>query len=129
MQGRRACAQDGEVYHTVIQAFFCLAQKKAFDLSGGITVAKRIGVIGIVINEPKLVVDKVNAIISQYGQLVVGRMGIPRHDDNVGVIALIIEGTTDEVGALTGKLGNLPGVTVKSALTAKTITQEDKRHD
>ena len=50
---------------------------------------------------------------------------IPRHEANVGVIALIIEGTTDEVGALTGKLGNLAGVTVKSALTAKT-TQEEK---
>ncbi|HWQ62531.1 MAG TPA: CopG family transcriptional regulator, partial [Negativicutes bacterium] len=44
----------------------------------------------------------------------------------VGVIALIIEGTTDEVGALTGKLGNLPGVTVKSALTTQSLEEEKK---
>ena len=89
---------------------------------------KRIGVVGIVIDEPKHVVDKINTIISSYSHIVIGRMGIPRHDANVGVIALIIEGTTDEVGAMTGKLGNIPGVTVKSALTAKK-TQEEIIHD
>lgn len=82
-------------------------------------MAKRIGVIGIVVENPQNIVDKVNKIISGYRNIVIGRMGIPRPEDEVGVIALIIEGTTDEVGALTGKLGNLPGVTVKSALTAK----------
>lgn len=82
-------------------------------------MSKRIGVIGIVIDNPKQIGDKVNAFISQYGHLVIGRMGIPKPEENTGVIALIIEGTTDEIGALTGKLGNLPGVTVKSALTAK----------
>jgi putative iron-only hydrogenase system regulator len=89
---------------------------------------KRIGVVGIVIDEPKHVVEKINAVISSYSHMIIGRMGIPRHDANVSVIALIIEGTTDEVGAMTGKLGNLPGVTVKSALTTKTI-QEEIIHD
>jgi len=88
---------------------------------------KRIGVIGIVIDNPKQVTEKVNAIISSYGHMVIGRMGIPRQDANVGVIALIIEGTTDEIGALTGRLGNTPGVTVKSALTGKTI--QEAKHD
>ena len=87
-------------------------------------MSKRIGVIGIVIEDPKRVTDRVNAVISNYGNIVIGRMGVPRHDAKVGVIALIIEGTTDQVGALTGKLGNIPGITVKSALTAKSI-QED----
>ena len=81
---------------------------------------KRLGVIGIVIDDPKKNVDKVNNIISEFRQLVIGRMGIPRHEEHVGVIALIIEGTTDQIGALTGKLGNFPGVTVKSALTSRT---------
>ncbi len=91
-------------------------------------MGKRIGVIGIVIDDPKQVTDRVNAVISNYGSIVIGRMGVPRHDANVGVIALIIEGSTDEIGALTGKLGNIPGVTVKSALTAKTI-QKEAQHD
>ncbi len=82
-------------------------------------MSKRIGVIGIVIEKPETIVEKVNTIISSYRHIIVGRMGIPRSEECVAVIALIIEGNTDEVGALTGKLGNLPGVTVKSALTAK----------
>ena len=80
---------------------------------------KRIGVIGIVIDQHQAVVAQVNTIISAYSGMIIGRMGIPRPEDNTGVIALIVEGTTDEVGAFTGKLGNLPGVTVKSALTAR----------
>lgn len=87
-------------------------------------MAKRIGVVGIVIEEPRNVSDRVNAIIGAHAHMVMGRMGIPRPEDHVGVIALIIEGTTDEVGSLTGKLGSLPGVTVKSALTAKEISEK-----
>jgi len=82
-------------------------------------VSKRIGVIGIVLNNPHAVADKVNSIISGYGQIIIGRMGIPKQEENVGLIALLIEGSTDEVGALTGKLGNIPGVIVKSALTSR----------
>ncbi len=89
-------------------------------------MAKRIGVIGIVIHDPKNVSEKVNTAISAYSHIVIGRMGIPRPEANVGVIALIIEGTTDEVGALTGKLGNLSGVTVKSALTTQSLEEEKK---
>lgn len=86
-------------------------------------MAKRIGVIGIVIHDPRQVAERVNTLLSSYGHIIIGRMGIPKHEANVGVIALIIEGSTDEVGALTGKLGSISGVTVKSALTAQS-TQE-----
>lgn len=85
---------------------------------------KRIGTVGIVINEPKVIADKVNLVIGHYSHLIIGRMGIPKHEENVGIIALIVEGSTDDIGALTGKLGNLPGVIVKSALTAKQTTNK-----
>ena len=80
---------------------------------------KRIGVVGIVVESPETIAGKVNQLISQYRHLIVGRMGIPHHGTASGVIALIVEGSTDDVGAFTGRLGNLPGVIVKSALTAK----------
>lgn len=89
-------------------------------------MSKRIGVVGIIIEDPKNAAQRVNTILSQYGHLITGRMGIPNRKENVGVIALIIEGNTDELGALTGKIGNLPGVTVKTALTAKTIDKGDE---
>lgn len=89
---------------------------------------KRIGVIGIVIEDPKNHSDRVNSIISEHGKIVIGRMGIPRPELHVGAVALLIEGTTDDIGSLTGKLGNIPGVTVKSALTTKALGKENE-HD
>ena len=77
---------------------------------------KRIGFIGIIV-EDVLVVPQMNQLLSQYSYLIVGRMGVPHHGA-VNVVVVIIEGNNDEIGALTGKLGNLPGVQVKSALTA-----------
>lgn len=89
---------------------------------------KRIGVIGIVIEDPAHHSDRVNTIISEHGHIVIGRLGIPKPEFHAGVVALIIEGTTDDIGSLTGKLGNIPGVTVKSALTAKALRKEND-HD
>ncbi|HAG06985.1 MAG: Uncharacterized protein XD69_0700 [Clostridia bacterium 62_21] len=79
----------------------------------------RIGVIGIVVKERRKMAPKVNEILSMHADIIVGRMGIPYREKNLSVIALIVDGTTDAVGALTGKLGALPGVTVKSALTRR----------
>ncbi|MBC7345571.1 MAG: CopG family transcriptional regulator, partial [Clostridia bacterium] len=62
---------------------------------------------------------RVNQILSDHGEIIVGRMGIPYRERNVAVIALIVDGTTDDIGSLTGKLGNLPGVQVRAALTSK----------
>lgn len=77
---------------------------------------RRIGVVGIVIENTE-VIGKVNSILHDYAEIIVGRMGVPYRQRKVRVISLIIEGTTDEIGALTGKIGNLPGVSVKSALS------------
>lgn len=80
---------------------------------------RRLGVVGIVVTERENVAARLNAILSEYGNIIVGRMGVPYHERQVSVIALIVDGTTDQIGALTGKLGSLPGVSVKSALTPK----------
>lgn len=78
----------------------------------------RIGVIGIVI-EDIAQVNKINDILHHHSNCIIGRMGIPYKEKNVNVISIIVDGTTDEIGSLTGKLGNLPNTTVKSALTKK----------
>lgn len=82
---------------------------------------KRIGVIGIVV-EDRSKGAQVNQLLSEHVELIVGRMGVPKISHNergLSVIALIIEGTTDQIGALTGKLGNIKGVQVRSALSSK----------
>lgn len=82
---------------------------------------KRIGFIGIIVEDKSHVKD-LNELLSQYGHLIVGRMGIPRHH-SINVIVIIIEGSNDEIGALTGKLGSIQGLTVRSALSNYTVTE------
>ena len=83
---------------------------------------KRIGFIGIIVEE-KNRVKELNDLLSQYGHLIMGRMGIPHHGA-VNVIVVIIEGNNDEIGALTGKLGAIKGIMVRSALSNDIITEE-----
>ena len=84
----------------------------------------RIGIIGIVM-EDLTQSPRVNEIIGAYQDLVTGRIGVPNHTRGIAVIGLLIEGTNERIGALTGTLGNVPGVSVKSALTAKEWEKED----
>lgn len=79
---------------------------------------KRIGVVAIII-ENKENVETANKLLSSYSDIIVGRMGIPYKEKSLSVISIIVDGTTDDIGALTGKLGRLEGVSVKSALTQK----------
>ncbi|HBX23333.1 MAG TPA: CopG family transcriptional regulator [Desulfotomaculum sp.] len=79
---------------------------------------RRIGVIGLVV-EQREKANSINAILSAYGDVIVGRMGIPYRERGLSVISLIVDGSTDEIGALTGKLGQIGGVRVKSALVTR----------
>jgi len=76
----------------------------------------RIAVIGIAVNNREETSQKVNEILSIYGSVIVGRMGIPYKEENVSIISIIVNGTNDEIGAITGKLGNIKGIKVKVAL-------------
>lgn len=77
---------------------------------------KRIGVIGIIVEQSGSTAT-LNELLSHHSHLIVGRMGIPRHGD-INIISLIVEGSNDEIGAFTGKLGAIPGILVRSALTS-----------
>ena len=77
---------------------------------------KRLGVVALLI-EGRSVVPQVNQILSTHSDIIQGRLGMPFRDKGIQVISLIVEGSTDDIGALTGPLGRLPGVQVKSILT------------
>lgn len=85
---------------------------------------RRIGVVGIIVTDRERQARKVNEILSAYGEIVIGRMGVPYRDRGVSVISLIVEGTTDEIGAMAGKLGNLPGVIVRTAIAPATAASK-----
>ncbi len=77
---------------------------------------KRIGVVAILLKETKNV-PKLNSLLSEHGEIIIGRMGLPLRDKGIHIISLIVEGDTDQIGALTGKIGKLEGIQVKSVLT------------
>jgi putative iron-only hydrogenase system regulator len=77
---------------------------------------KRLGFVGIIIENRKENAPKVNAILTEFGNFIVARMGLPYEQKHCAVITLIVDATTDEIGQLTGKLGQIDGVSVKSAL-------------
>ncbi|MFP4024294.1 MAG: TM1266 family iron-only hydrogenase system putative regulator [Thiohalospira sp.] len=75
---------------------------------------KRIGTALILI-EDKEAVHQMNAIASNHSEIIIGRQGLPRSNGQ-SIISLVLEGTTDEIGSLTGQLGRLKGIQVKSVL-------------
>ena len=76
---------------------------------------RRIGFVGIIL-ECREGVEAVNHILSENAELILARVGLPRRDKGLSVITLVVEATTDELGSLSGRLGKIAGVSVKSAL-------------
>ena len=80
-------------------------------------MGKRLGFMGIIVSDRNKQAGEVNKILSEFGNIIQGRMGIPYKERNCSVITIILDATTDDVGALTGRLGLIPGISVKSALS------------
>jgi putative iron-only hydrogenase system regulator len=78
---------------------------------------KRLGFIGIIIEDREVNASAVNELLGRYGEMIVARMGVPYEKRSCSAITLIVDATTDELGVLTGKLGALSGVSVKSMLS------------
>lgn len=77
---------------------------------------KRIGVVGIVVEDTDSA-EGINQVLHEYSHIIVGRMGIPYRERGVSVISLIVDGSNDDISAMTGKLGRIKNVSVKSALS------------
>ncbi|HEY5469910.1 MAG TPA: TM1266 family iron-only hydrogenase system putative regulator [Bacteroidales bacterium] len=86
---------------------------------------KRIGTITILI-KGKTSVTVVNTLLSEYSDIILARQGLPLHNRNISVISLVIEGSVETINALTGKIGRLKDVEVKSILTKYKEEQNDE---
>ncbi len=75
---------------------------------------KRVGV-AIIQVENRENVQLLNEIISNHSQIILGRQGLPRSNGQ-NIISLVLEGTTDQISSLTGQLGRLSGIQIKSVL-------------
>ncbi len=74
----------------------------------------RVAVIGIIVENSQSV-DQLNDILHEYGAYIIGRMGIPYRAKGINIISIAIDAPQDVISALAGKVGNLPGVSAKTA--------------
>jgi putative iron-only hydrogenase system regulator len=73
----------------------------------------RVAIIGIIVENAESV-EKMNSILHEYMEYIVGRMGIPYTKRQIQVISVIVDAPNDVISALSGKLGMLPDVTTKT---------------
>ncbi|MDE7245639.1 MAG: iron-only hydrogenase system regulator [Oscillospiraceae bacterium] len=79
-------------------------------------MSTRVAVMSIIV-ENGGTVEKLNGILHEYGSYIIGRMGIPYRARGINIISIAIDAPQDKISALAGLIGNLPGVSVKTALS------------
>lgn len=80
---------------------------------------ERIAVIGAILEKPQISQQNFNEMVSTFKGIVKGRMGIPFDHEDTAVISIVVVGELDEINAFTGRLGKLPHVTVKTAVSGQ----------
>ena len=81
---------------------------------------RRIAVISAILEEPKECQQEFNKVVSSFRGSIKGRMGIP-FEEGISVVTITVTGALDDINNLTGKLGKINGVTVKTAIAKKEI--------
>ena len=82
------------------------------------TSETRVALIGIAVSDLDAV-EKLNQILHDYGEYIIGRMGIPYKKENISLISVAIDAPQDKINALTGKLGAIDGVSAKTVFPNK----------
>ena len=82
---------------------------------------KKIAVISAILEEPGMIQQAFNDVVSSFQGIVRGRMGIPFEEEKMAIVSLTVIGDLDQINSLTGKLGNIPHVTVKTAISKREI--------
>ncbi|MGI6096318.1 MAG: TM1266 family iron-only hydrogenase system putative regulator [Lachnospiraceae bacterium] len=84
----------------------------------------RVAVIGIIVEDLEST-SQLNEILGAYGNYIIGRMGVPYRHRGIHIISLAVDAPQNVISALTGKLGRLDGVTVKTAYSNYTYKEDE----
>lgn len=76
----------------------------------------RLAIISIIVEDRSKSVQ-INALLSEFGEFIVGRMGIPYRERNLAVMCVVVDAPAETINKLTGKIGMLEGVTAKTLMT------------
>ena len=93
--------------------FFMVRQ---FFINKENTMETRIAIMSIIV-ENDAAVEQLNALLHSHGEYIIGRMGIPYRKRNVNLISIALDAPQDTISALAGKIGALPGISAKTAMT------------
>lgn len=74
----------------------------------------RVAVLGIIVENLESI-EQLNGVLHDYGRYVIGRMGIPYREKNIHVISLAVDAPQDVIASLSGKIGKMDGISVKTA--------------
>ena len=77
----------------------------------------RVAVMSIIV-ENAAMVEKINGLLHEYGEYIIGRMGLPYRKRQISIISIALDAPQNTTAALAGKLGTLPGVSVKTAYSS-----------
>lgn len=77
-------------------------------------MSARVAVMGIIV-ENKNSAESLNALLHEYGEYIIGRMGIPYRKRGINIISIAVDAPPNVISALSGKIGNLDGISVKTA--------------
>lgn len=78
---------------------------------------KRIAVLSVIVEKREQAAERVNTLLSGFGEYVIGRLGIPYHEKGVSVICVVLDAPLPVLNALTGKLGSIDGVSAKTLVS------------
>ena len=82
----------------------------------------RVAVMSIIVENPEAV-EKLNAILHSYGEFIIGRMGLPYRKRGISIISIALDAPQNTPAALAGKVGSLPGVSVKTTYSSVITTE------
>ena len=82
----------------------------------------RVAVMSIIV-ENRDSAEHINALLHEYGEYIIGRMGIPYRERKISIISVALDAPQDAISALSGKIGKMPGVSVKTSYSG-VITRE-----
>ena len=74
----------------------------------------RVAVMSIIVENPDMV-EKLNGILHEYSEFIIGRMGIPYRKRNISIISVALDASMNTISALAGRIGTLNGISVKTA--------------
>ncbi|MBR1423487.1 MAG: iron-only hydrogenase system regulator [Ruminococcus sp.] len=77
----------------------------------------RVAIIAIIVQDPESA-ESVNALLHEYKDAIIGRMGIPYRAKGINIISIAVDATQDDINSLAGKIGRLEGVSAKTVYSA-----------